>query len=512
MSNHDFQSLRALIGDEADNNDNYYRDPEHITAIQADIVQGKKDNISVQLAKWIRQKKFGIDVREALARFIEWMSVLTNRLFEENAQIASQNDKLHDDIENFTTDFENRYNTQIAGNTNINEVIDARVPVDGEAHATLKERLDTMENKTVDSLGNIGFDDVGGGIRAHFKPQITAMTRKLDQHKNNINIGQLTDTHYTTRDVYWGPNNEAKMSLTHILNMGEVSDNLDFAVATGDNADPNIDKLSEAKKYNRDFATTFHTALKCPTALLKGNHDDNSAYLEGKTGVGLDYVMSDDDFAEVYQQDGSNGEIRNGNSNYFYIDIKGIRVIGLDSYDTLEVEDSDGNVKFPRLANSAFSAKQVKWLYEKALQTDLPIIVFTHCPLKNTWGGGSGISANHDAVRLLIEAYQTGKSGFITSTQEGYELELEYNFDKPHDVIACIYGHRHTDNLDKHNGINHVVSQNSFAANAPTTDENYVSYLNTDNEDSWSVFSIDTKTRTVNWLKFGRGTDTTFTY
>lgn len=128
-NNHDFQSLRALIGNEADNNDNYYRDPDHISTIHADISNGKKDGISIELARWIRQKKFGIDVREALARFVEWVSVLTNKHFDYSRTVGEKQVQL-----------EERFERQVGQLTDEAEVIDAR-----GNYNLLGKRLETMD-------------------------------------------------------------------------------------------------------------------------------------------------------------------------------------------------------------------------------------------------------------------------------------------------------------------------------------------------------------------------------
>ncbi|EGF47532.1 hypothetical protein AAULR_24276 [Lacticaseibacillus rhamnosus MTCC 5462] len=57
-----------------------YRDPEHIpndNAIRQEINRGVVDPKASQLATWIRQKQWGVDVREALGLFVEWVSSKT---------------------------------------------------------------------------------------------------------------------------------------------------------------------------------------------------------------------------------------------------------------------------------------------------------------------------------------------------------------------------------------------------------------------------------------------------
>ena len=45
-----------------------YRDPTHIMPTDSPVDQSKVSDASKLLAKWIRQKMYGVDVRESLAR------------------------------------------------------------------------------------------------------------------------------------------------------------------------------------------------------------------------------------------------------------------------------------------------------------------------------------------------------------------------------------------------------------------------------------------------------------
>lgn len=120
--------LSSLIN-EAEANKNYYRDPTHIVEAMNEIETGKKDSVSIKLATWIRQKMFGIDTRESLARFVEWMSVLANRIIDESGATAGKQAEL-----------ENRYDAQVAAMTSDTEVIESR-----GGYSLLNKRLNLME-------------------------------------------------------------------------------------------------------------------------------------------------------------------------------------------------------------------------------------------------------------------------------------------------------------------------------------------------------------------------------
>ncbi|MBF7115166.1 phage baseplate upper protein, partial [Pediococcus pentosaceus] len=193
------------------------------------------------------------------------------------------------------------------------------------------DRLDKLEakEKSSDLL-----TDVGGGIRDIFTGQISNMKARINP--DLVNIGMINDVHYTDRDSFWGPDNDAETGITHLLNIGEVSEKLDFAVSVGDNIDDNNKDNHFSIKRIEDYGMTWFTALECPAAVLLGNHDDNSSHAKSSGATGNDYLVPDSKFIQAYRQNVNLfGEKRNGNSNYFYYDIpnKKVRVVGINDYE-----------------------------------------------------------------------------------------------------------------------------------------------------------------------------------
>ena len=95
------------------NNINRDRDTSGLGPIEYD--QTKVPSLIRKHADNVRTKTYGQEVREAQARNAELAGL-----------IASEADNKATNAELLSKDTQNRFNDQIAGNTNINEVIDAR--------------------------------------------------------------------------------------------------------------------------------------------------------------------------------------------------------------------------------------------------------------------------------------------------------------------------------------------------------------------------------------------------
>ncbi|MFS7254411.1 hypothetical protein AB6860_03075 [Carnobacterium divergens] len=123
-----------------------YRDPTHITG-ESWIFEDKVSEVHKILAKWIREKMYGQDVREALALLVEQTS---SDLYDDK-QIALALEKLAQELQikwdRDTQKIIDEWKNTIGGVTVDSELINARIDLHGIVYKTLKERLDDMQSK-----------------------------------------------------------------------------------------------------------------------------------------------------------------------------------------------------------------------------------------------------------------------------------------------------------------------------------------------------------------------------
>lgn len=97
-----------------------------------------------KLANKVRNEIYGRDVRESIAQSMEVSGETSNEANERSKDTAGRQ-----------TDVENRFDDQIAGNTDIDEVIDARRPEGGDSYPTLRKRLDDEHKEVTTQLAQI---------------------------------------------------------------------------------------------------------------------------------------------------------------------------------------------------------------------------------------------------------------------------------------------------------------------------------------------------------------------
>lgn len=122
-----------------------YRDPTHIMPTDSPVDQSKVSEANKTLAKWLRQKMYGVDVRESLARLAEQTSadVYDDRQTVQDYKNHANNEEqaLRNMANRLSQEFENVLNAK----TDNAEVINARIDVAGAVYETLKSRLDAMQ-------------------------------------------------------------------------------------------------------------------------------------------------------------------------------------------------------------------------------------------------------------------------------------------------------------------------------------------------------------------------------
>lgn len=131
----------------------YYIDPTPIDN-ENWVNIDKVDELHKKLARWIREKMYGIDVREALARLVEQTS---SDLYDAN-QTALSLENLANYLSNKWEEeylsLSNEWKDTINGITVDSEVVNARIDLRGFVYKTLKERLDSMQ-AAIDKLNPV---------------------------------------------------------------------------------------------------------------------------------------------------------------------------------------------------------------------------------------------------------------------------------------------------------------------------------------------------------------------
>lgn len=134
-----------------------YRDNTPITAEDVEslskvISVGNVDQVALQVAKWLREKMYGNDVREALAQWTIFTAKISEYLFNDEAAFKLEVLRTKKDlvtrqtqVEGRQTDLENAFKSVISNATKDSEVILARSSSRYGAYLTLDDRIEYLE-------------------------------------------------------------------------------------------------------------------------------------------------------------------------------------------------------------------------------------------------------------------------------------------------------------------------------------------------------------------------------
>lgn len=171
----------------------YYKDPDPIYPLQKGYDEKQVSPEVKKLVRQMKEKMQGVDTREALARVSEIVDLVSN----EARNTANESDDR-------SKDTQKRFNDQIEGTTNSDEVIDARRPYQKEAYQTLGARLNDSDDeqiKTKSDLINRGVNPIDFGAVGDGNTDDTDSIRQATDYclKNNmVLVGtgkyRLTDT------------------------------------------------------------------------------------------------------------------------------------------------------------------------------------------------------------------------------------------------------------------------------------------------------------------------------
>lgn len=499
------------------NDETEYRDDSHITG-PSYIDQSKVPSAVKRLSTWIRHKMFGKDVREAIARGIEKSSEISQNAVD----VANDTASRQDDVDQSQKDFEDRYNNQIAGNTDINEVIDARKPVGKEAYKTVGKRLNAMDATLNDNLlsqDNVNalsalnsyyFDSktqVGGTMPDYIKDAADDYVAMLKNNADDVLFGFITDDHYQS-------GNYTPRSLNHYSWFAEIARQIepDFVVVGGDNINGDINYDYNQRAYQR-VTETLNGQINstAPIFWLTGNHDSGN----GQVGRTPDKVILQDEMKEYLNtKNCPYGEVRDDDSLYFYKDLtdKKLRIIGLDGFDLPESLDSNGELHYNNLLQSGYQQKQIDFLVQalKLPDSDWQVIVFCHTPLSGNSTSEAlltGKQFNSDLVRGVLNAFEQGSTYSGDNSSEGdlpAKIEVDFTEQGKGTLIGEVTGHTHSDRNIKWNGINFITRNKASAFNIDRENDR----LGSLDETAFDFVGINYAKRNMTFYRLGHGDPT----
>lgn len=505
-----------------------YRDESHIN-VASDVDQSKVPSTIKKLATWIRQKMYGEDVRESIARGIEKSSEVAQSAVDTANDTASRQDESEKIVQN-TSDNVNNVLSEItdnAGDSAAPEVIAARN--DGvKIYGTLQERLNQKVAVSTDYQSSDTINPI-------FNDEIDRVKSQVDSAKFNLLVN--TDAHYDNRSDLGKPiqyQGAGSYSMDHLSNTVALGTEVDAVIANGDNTQGDNWNPGTTEKEMSIITNKLMDNIDSDVFMILGNHDTDDVSLQyplaslssderGKPEL----TVSESAVKASYRtSELHNGEVRNGNSLYFYKDYpdKKIRLIGINTQDTQELVDENGVIKYPRFVSYVISQEQLEWIANVALKTtpsDYHVVMIGHAPLTNdatTPATGTMMYpttiTNLSTLATVIDAFTAGSKVQATNDfVQDYQVDVTADFTTRGAGVFVGYfcGHAHQQKLVDYHTFKICILLNSLAwTGSPSTGK--TRRIGTAKEDAQTIVSIDTETRTVSLIGFGSATNAQFTY
>lgn len=374
---------------------------------------------------------------------------------------------------------------------------------------TQKALGDFQDGNVLTGFFNDETIEVGGPIPSYY---LTRLNQFTTISSDNFNVGFITDNHQQLSS--YAPN-----SLSHYAYIAAASRRapLQAIVSGGDNTNGWYTKTQKLIETRQATSTLFNRA-KAGTDVyfVFGNHDSGINQNGNNTPA---TCLSDDEIKAYYHTtDKVYGETRDGDSLYGYKDYsdKKVRLIWLNSFDLPYTLNSDGTYKYDFLRQSGYQNQQLTWLANQALKVpdnSWQVMIFTHCPLPGTFEIAAGqpqlSQYNSDVLVGIINAFQSGTKYSLADASRTLPIKVtcDYTSQGKSVVIGLFSGHIHADGQMVYDGINCIETAASLCYSG---DANRVK--NTETEDCWDIFSVDTAARKIHAYRFGFGADRDFTY
>lgn len=359
------------------------------------------------------------------------------------------------------------------------------------------------------------------------------------QNKDTVTSIHISDTHYATDSITRTDLENFSRSNNHIKNVAEFTNfvDVDYVVLNGDVHDGSTASKEIALANYREAISTLGLCA-CPYFITWGNHDDNSwgdnrtdavtkpvlnyepnestTFLHGR----LTNLITQKETYEIATRPSTIfGIVENpiDKLGYYYYDIpdKKQRIIVLNAQDIPIMLDEDNHAKYCNMNVSGYRQKQITWLYEtlKATTPDVTVVMYQHYNFGKRFSNTiAHYPYNYEMVDGIINSFVTGGSYSRTyNANTDFAASISCDFQGRKGTLAFLaHGHTHVDRITTDsNGIHNYSIGCSVSRPKKDQADRPLGVLE---EDLWDVVVLNTRTRHVDLIRFGKGTDRSFDY
>lgn len=358
------------------------------------------------------------------------------------------------------------------------------------------------------------------------------------QTKDTITSVHISDTHYASDTIVRDDLENYGRSNNHIKNVAEFTNfvDVDYVVLNGDTHDGTTANKSIARSNYGEAVSTLGLS-NCPYFVTWGNHcnnnwGDNRTNSINKTVKNygattaqiamhgkLKQVLTDSEMYEIATRPSTIFNIvenPNDKFGYYYYDVpeKKNRVIILNAQDIPLMLDNDGYAKYIGISVSGYRQAQITWLYEtlKSTPSDVAVTIYQHYPFGKRYGNLGYYPYNYEMIDGIINSFVTGGTYSRTYTENSdFKASISCDFQGRRGTLAFLaHGHTHVDRIttDTNGIVNYSIG---CSVSRPKKDQQDRP-LGVLEEDLWDVVVLNTKTRHVDLIRFGKGSDRSFDY
>jgi len=347
----------------------------------------------------------------------------------------------------------------------------------------------------------------------------TELSQKIEkyQSENSLTLSLMADTHYDSEVLFDSKKIDAVKTMGNLQKLIDV----DLVFNLGDIINGNTEKDYTIKNM-QELINTTHDACDSPVFFVRGNHDDNGWYSQGKYGGTYkeDEIINDKEWYDIALKDRSNSFVMDENNpygGYGYYDHEDskIRVFMLNSVDIPYILEDDGTYRYSSYLGHGFSNEQLNFVAnalhfkDKEDPSQWAALFLSHVPLDTSnadgerFGGKSALIRGHEYMLSIISAYRKGTafkaSGntYLPMTSKdnkddfNVSVDVDYSEKGCGEVIAFISGHTHSDNYCNTVGVKQSLSYG-------------YTFLGLVGINSFSNFVINRDTHTISVVKYGR--------